>query len=252
MIERNDNRIVLGIYKSRRWKAGITIEKTIKELLLEMSEEEYRKFSSSLTPGKDNILGVRLPNLRKLAVRIAKDDWRAYLSEATTDTFEEVMLQGMVIGYVKEGLEVMLKLVSDFIPLIDNWSVCDSFCSGLKFTNKYREQVWEFLRPYLESDQEFELRFGLVMLLNYYVLPEYAPKAFNYFDLIHHEGYYVKMAVAWAISIYYIKLPELTLGYLKNCCLDDFTYNKALQKVRESLRVKDEEKDMIKKLKRRT
>lgn len=68
------------------------------------------------------------------------------------------------------------------------------------------------------------------MLLNYYVLPEYAQAAFEYLDRIHHDGYYVKMGLAWAISIYFIKMPEVTMNYLQKNQLDEFTYHKALQK----------------------
>ncbi len=215
-----------------------------------LAEEEYRQFSSTLTPGCKNILGVRLPKLRIMAKTIAKGDWRSYLAEAGADTFEEAMLKGMVIGYIKADLEEILTLTEEFIPLIDNWAVCDSFCSGLKITKKHKAQVWDFLKPYLESDKEYEIRFAVVMLLNYYVDPEYASMAFTYFDQIKHQGYYVKMAVAWAISIYFIKLPELTLHYLKENQLEEFTYHKALQKITESLRVDPETKDLIRQMRR--
>ena len=147
------------------------------------------------------------------------------------------MLQGMVIGACKADIEEVLHLTANFIPKIDNWAVCDSFCSSLKITKKHLSRVWDFLIPYLSSDQEFEIRFGLVMLLNYYVLPEYAQAAFEYLDRIHHDGYYVKMGLAWAISIYFIKMPEVTMNYLRKNQLDDFTYHKALQKILDSYRV---------------
>ncbi len=244
---------------------------SIQERLYELADEEYRAFSQKLTPGKTNILGVRLPVLRKLAGEIAKEDWRAYLKEAMEDSIEpqateqgneaeaskeetsmeEVLLQGMVIGKCKADIEEILYLTAAFIPKIDCWPVCDSFCTSLKITNNHRERVWEFLQPYLRSDKEYEIRFGVVMLLNYYVLPEYAPSAFAHFDRIVQEGYYVKMAVAWAISIYFIKLPELTLPYLRDNQLDDFTFNKALQKITESYRVEQDTKEMIRGMKRK-
>ena len=244
---------------------------SIQERLYELADEEYRAFSQKLTPGKTNILGVRLPVLRKLAEEIAKEDWRAYLKEAMEDSIEpqateqgneaeaskketsmeEVLLQGMVIGKCKADIEEILCLTAAFIPKIDCWPVCDSFCTSLKITNNHRERVWEFLQPYLRSGKEYEIRFGVVMLLNYYILPEYAPSAFAHFDRIVHEGYYVKMAVAWAISIYFIKLPELALSYLRDNQLDDFTYNKALQKITESYRVEQDTKEMIRGMKRK-
>jgi len=227
------------------------MERTIKEQLKELAEEKYRIFTSSLNPGKDNILGVRTPILRKISIEIAKGDWRTYLDEAEDDSMEEVMLQGMVIGNCKADVEETLQLAVAYIPKIDCWSLCDGFCGGLKITEKNRERVWEFLQPYLSSDREYEIRFGVVMLLGYYVLPEYAPLAFCHFDRIKQEGYYVKMAVAWAISVYFIKLPELTMEYLKQCNLDKFTFNKALQKITESFRVDNETKEIIRGMKRK-
>lgn len=226
------------------------MEPTIREQLEQSADEKYRIFSSSLTPGKNNILGVRIPTLRKMAVKLAKGDFRRYLSEASDDSMEEVMLQGMVIGCCKIEVEETLKLASGFIPKIDCWPVCDGFCSGLKIAKTHPERVWEFIQPYLSSMKEYEIRFGVVMLL-YYLNPEYAPRAFAHFDRIKHEGYYVKMAVAWVLSMYYVNLPELTLSYLKDNDLDDFTYNKALQKITESLRLDQDTKVMIRGMKRK-
>jgi len=227
------------------------MEQTVREQLYQLAEEKYRIFSSSLLPGKENILGVRIPLLRKIAQKIAKEDWRAYLVSAENDYLEEVMIQGMVIGSAKADIEELLQYAAKFVPLIDCWSICDSFCSGLKFTNKNKERVWEFLQPYLLSDKEYEIRFGVVMLLSFYVTPEYVSLAFAHFDRIKHTGYYVMMAVAWAVSVYYIKFPEQTYGYLKNNTLDDITFNKALQKITESYRIEDKTKEMIRGMKRK-
>lgn len=106
----------------------------IKEQLIQMADQDYKKFASALIPNIDNMLGVRLPKLRKLAQQLAKNEWRSYLAEAESDYFEEVMLQGMIIGYVKSDIEVVLEAAADFVPKINNWSVCDSFCAGLKMT----------------------------------------------------------------------------------------------------------------------
>lgn len=224
---------------------------TIREQLNHLADEKYRVFSSSLLPGRENILGVRLPLLQKMASDIAKGDWQGYLAKAEDNTFEEVMLQGLVIGKLKGNIEEILVLVEQFIPKIDCWSICDSFCSGLKITRSHKERVWEFIQPYLESNQEYEVRFGVVMLINYFISSEYAPFAFQHFDRIKLDEYYVKMAVAWAISIYYIQLPEITMEYLKNNDLDDFTYNKALQKITESRQIDQHTKQIIKEMKRK-
>lgn len=223
----------------------------IREELLKLSEEKYREFSSRLIPGVDNILGVRLLYLRKIAKSIAKKDWREYLKSANNTYFEEVMLQGMVIGYVKDSnIEEILVYIKNFIPKINNWSVCDSFCSGLKITNKNKEIVWEFLKKYLSSEKEYEVRFAVVMLLNYYIDEEYIRKVLKELDKVNHDGYYVKMAVAWAVSMCYVKFEDITLEYLNNNNLDDFTYNKSLQKICESLKIDNERKVLIKSMKR--
>ncbi len=230
----------------------------VREQLENLAEEKYRLFSSSLTPGKNNILGVRVPKLRKLAKTILKDDWHGYLLRAMEtskeaseeETMEEVMLQGLVIGGCKAEIEEKLKLVAAFIPKIDCWPVCDTFCGELKIAATHHERVWEFIQPYLGSEKEYELRFGVVMLLHY-LEPEYAPLAFAHFDQIKQEGYYVKMAIAWVLSMYYVKLPEITMEYLKKNQLDDFTFHKTLQKIRESLRVDDDTKQLMKSMRRK-
>lgn len=227
------------------------MDKTVRERLFELVDEEYRQFHSSLLPGTNNILGVRLPRLRELAKELAKGDWRAYLASAQDEYYEEVMLQGLVIGYAKAGIEEILSYVSAFAPKINNWGVCDSFCSSLKITKQHMARVWQALQPYLLSQKEFELRFGIVMLLDFYIDDEYIDQVLTLLDGAKHEAYYVKMAVAWAISICFIKYPAKTMTYLQNNTLDDFTYNKALQKITESFRVDKETKALIRSMKRK-
>lgn len=232
-------------------KGSKALEKTIREQLFELADYKYKEFSSSLLPEVDNIIGVRLPLLRKLAKMIAKGDWREYVKTADSVYFEEIMFQGMVIGYAKSDVEEILQYVTDFIPKINNWSVCDSFCTTLKITNNNMERVWNFLQPFLYSEEEYAVRFAVVMLLDYFVNLEYIDRVFELLNSIKHNGYYVKMAAAWAVSICYIKFPRITMNYLKNNSLDDFTYNKALQKITESLTVSKEKKLVIKNMKRK-
>lgn len=214
-------------------------------------DEKYRKFNQGLIPTSDLILGVRLPLLRSMAKYIARGDYRAYFSVAKDDTYEEILLQGLVIGFVKTDLEELLSLVRDFIPKINNWAVCDSFCSGLKAVEKNRAQFFHFLKSYLASNQEFQVRFAVVLLMDYYINEEYIDQLYPLLDEIRQDGYYVKMAIAWAISVCYIKFEEKTTDYLKENHLDDFTYNKALQKIIESNRVSAEKKAWIRGMKRK-
>ena len=226
------------------------MEKTLRERIFELADERYRKFQSGLLPGIDNILGVRLPDIRKLAKEISKGDWRGYLSEAQDDYYEEIVLQGLVIGYAKADIEEILHSTAEFIPKINNWGICDSFCSNLKITQEHMERVWEFLQPYLGSGQEFEIRFAVVMLLNFYMNPQYIDRVLANLNTVKQDGYYAKMAVAWVVSICFVKFPEKTMPYLQKNNWDDFTYNKALQKIRESLCVDKNTKELIGKMKR--
>lgn len=222
---------------------------TVRRQLEVWAEEKYRRFSSMLTPGKDNILGVRIPLLRKLAKEILKEDWMTFLNEAGDASMEELILQGLVIAGCNISPSQKLNLAAQYVPKIDCWPVCDTFCNAFKLADTHKEMVWNFLQPYLQSDREYEIRFGVVMLLHY-ISPEYAPLAFLHFDRIKHEGYYVRMAIAWVISMYYAAYPDITLEYLKKNNLDTFTYNKAIQKIIESNRVNKTDKDTVRKMKR--
>ncbi len=216
--------------------------------LVSLADPKYRKFAAGLLPGTQNILGVRLPQLRRLAKEFAKGDWRSYLAAASDTTFEEIMLQGMVIGYADGKPEEMFGYIAAFVPKIDNWSVCDSFCAGLKITKQYPEEMWRFLQDYLKSDQEFAVRFGVVMTLWYFIDEDHLNEIFEIFDTIHHDGHYVKTAVAWAVSACYVKMPEKTTQYLAFCRLDEETYTKALQKIIESRCIDQETRTCIRRL----
>lgn len=225
-------------------------EKIRKELEI-IAEENYRIFAAKLIPNIDNLLGVRLPKLRKISKKIVQLDYEYYLAMDNHLYFEEVMLQGMIIGEIKLPWTERSRYVKQFISKIDNWSVCDSFCCGLKFEVSEKELVWQFLQPYFASDKPYDIRFAVVMLLFYFVDDEYAQKAFTLFDQIKNDDYYVKMAVAWAISIYFRELPTLTMSYLQKNQLDDWIYNKALQKITESLKVDSSTKIIIRSMKRK-
>ena len=207
-----------------------------------------------LHPGIENVLGIRIPALRRLGAQIAKDDWESYLQTADTYYMEERMLQGMVISNLKmKDTEAYLSLVARFIAIINSWSVCDTFdfYGKQRFVDKNKKRVWLFLEDRMKSDKEYEIRFGVVMAMAHYIDEEYIDNVLQWMDRISHEGYYVKMAVAWALSVCYVKFPQKTMNYLKENHLDDFTYNKALQKIIESYRVSTEDKEIIRSMKRK-
>ena len=223
----------------------------IREESINLADEKYKKFHSNLCPGVENILGVRLPILRKLSKDLSKNNYEDYLNNDNAKYYEEVMVEGLIIGYIKTDNETRLKYIRNFVPKINNWAVCDSFCNNLKFTKKSMSEVWDFILPYASSKNEFDVRFAVVMMLNFYIVDDYIDSVLSVLNNIHHDGYYVKMAVAWAISFAYIHFPDKTLFFLKNNNLDNFTYNKSLQKIIESNRVSTEYKDLMRSMKKK-
>ena len=229
----------------------ICVEIDIKAELVRLAEPEYAVFSRRLLPGTENVLGVRLPLLRRLARRIAKGDWAAYLDTAGDGSFEEVMLQGMVIGAICAPPQEVLARTAAFVPKIDNWSVCDSFCSGLKLARTHPEPVWEFLQSYFEDPRPFAVRFAVVMLLDYYIDAAHLESVLALLDGVPASEEPVSMAVAWAISMCFVFDPRRTMVYLQTCRLDALTYRRALQKIVDSRRVTTADKQAVRTLRAR-
>ena len=196
--------------------------------------------------------GISVPDLRKFAAKIARKDYEEFLEKDDFSTFELKLLHAFVIGYVKEDIKVLLKYFQDFIPQVDDWGINDSLCQNFRAARKYQEEVWEFLMNYRNSKREFESRIVSVTLLSHYLNDEYIDRVIEVLDSLNTDDYYSQMGVAWAIATVMGKYPEKCLNYLKskNCNLDKTTYNKSLQKIRESLRVSNEIKQMTKSMNR--
>lgn len=230
----------------------MTITENIRKELEALVDSKYREFHSSLVPGTENILGVRIPQLRLIAKKVAKgSEWREFVEANNTCCYEETMLKGMIIGMAGMELDEQISYISRFVPQINNWAVCDIFCGELKTAvRKGKETVWQFIQPYLKAEKEFERRFGIVMLFHY-IDEGHIDSLLEYADSFKHEAYYARMAMAWMISICFVKFPEKTLKHLKQSKLDNWTYNKALQKTTESLRIDKETKEVLRSMKRR-
>ncbi|MDE7416896.1 MAG: DNA alkylation repair protein [Lachnospiraceae bacterium] len=271
----------------------------IREILTQYTDEKYKEFSAGLIPGAKPLMGVRLPQLRQIAKSIVNDrENKARWQDETAGYdgvyediyFEETMLRGMLIGYgtAKKGVscEEGLAHFKEFIPYIDNWSVCDSFCNSFTFANRYREKVWEFMQPYLYSDQEYEVRVALILLLSQYLKYDsenkkiarnrkvcmadindsfpnqelsvstreqypYLEKILTTLNRPFEQGYYAQMAAAWLMAETFICFPYESARLLTDDChMDVWTYNKALQKIRESLNPDQAVKDYMKSLKK--
>ena len=208
----------------------------MKEYIALHSEKSYQEFSTKLLPGITGIQGVRLPILRKYVKEIEKqqivEEMLASFFDIPLDElwFEEIMIGGMLIGKLKE-IDKICFYVEKFIPYINNWSTCDSFCASLKQLKERdsKEVFWEFIQPYFKNDREFLARFAVVVTINYYQEQCYLEEIFKSFDKIVCQDYYAQMAISWALSMLYVKFPEETTIYIKTCELSDFTIRKSLQ-----------------------
>ncbi len=226
----------------------------LRQRLSAISDPDYRRFNASLLPGVEGILGVRMPQLRKIACKLLRGDWRKWIAEieaADTVCYEERMLQGLVISLAPCPIEERLAYTARFVPRIDNWAVCDAFCRKLRPDE--REAVWRFIQPYFRSDAPYDLRFAAVMSLQNFTDPEHVAELLQRLGAIQHEAHYVRMGVAWAVAECYSAAPERTGEWLTNDCpLDDRTYDKALQKIIESRRTADSVRQRLRTMKRRS
>lgn len=227
---------------------------TLQQQLMRLQDIKYQEFQRSLVPGKENIIGVRIPLLRAAAKKLLQGDHLNYLETALPlkdSYYEETIMQALIIAQGKMPLKTRLNYIVRFLPKIDNWAVCDIFCSALKEAKKYPADYWQLLQTCLHSDSPFTLRFAAVMLLSYYCKNTYAPQALQLLCAVKSDSYYVKMAVAWAVSVFYIHQPHLTLPLLQEQRLDKDTHNKAIRKICESLRTAPADKAALKKLKQK-
>lgn len=218
----------------------------ILEKFSELSDPKYKAFNESLIPGTSTAYGVRVPAIRNIARAVIKSSPEDFLKVSRPDSYEEIMLRGMVIAGMKLPVSDKLSLIEGFLPLIDNWAVCDTFCGDIKLRSPEEKRlIWEFMEPLFCDPREFYARFVLVMFLGHFVEPDYILRGLGAIEAITQEQYYVRMAAAWAVSVCYVKFPGETLPLLQRRTLPKFTQNKSIQKIRESYRVPKEDKDML-------
>ncbi len=216
-----------------------------------LQTEHQRKFNTKLIPTAANICGLRLPDVRKIAKEIIHDDWRQWLTTAENTYMEHIMLQGIVIATAPMECTERMQRLQGFIPKIDNWAVCDSVATSLKIRPADKEAWWQFAQARLDSEQTYEIRFGLVLMLHAFVEEKYLPAIFAHTSRIPCNEYYVSMAVAWLLSVCCVKFNGQTVRYLQNGTLDKETHNRTIQKCVESFRIPAETKEQLKQLRRK-
>jgi 3-methyladenine DNA glycosylase AlkD len=216
--------------------------------LLSLGDVKYANFSRKLTKTKYEFIGIKIPELRLIAQEIAQGNYLSFLSVTQTNYIEEIIIKGLVISHIKSDAS-FTKYFNDYLKLIDNWEINDIFCNSLKIMNN-NPKYFKICLKLAQSKQEFMTRVGLICILSHYINKSNLPKIYEALDNQHNHDYYAKMAASWLLCELYIKYPSETNTYLLNSKLDTWTFNKGIQKIRESHRVDKDTKEYLNSLKK--
>ena len=223
----------------------------IQKELFSRQDKEYMKFLSKLTPNvsEDTIIGVRIPEIRKLAKKLVKNnEYEDFLKELPHKYYDENLLHGAIISEIK-NFENCIQLLDNFLPFIDNWAVCDTISP--KIFKKHKKELIEKIKEWSQSDKTYTCRFGVEMLMTHFLDEDFKKEYLEMVANIHSEEYYVKMVIAWFFATALAKQWDYAVIYLENNRLDVWVHNKTIQKARESLRILEDKKGYLKRLKRK-
>ena len=223
-------------------------DKIVKELY-SLKDEKYGEFQSKLIPtvDKDTVIGVRTPELRKLAKEYARrDDVVSFLDDLPHEYFEENQLHAFIISGIKEYDDCILR-VNQFLPYVDNWATCDQMSP--KVFKKHRDKLINEISCWINSKDTYTIRFGIGTLMTHYLDEDFNPSYLSQVSGIRSDEYYVNMMIAWYFATALAKQYDEAVKYIEEQKLDDWTHNKAIQKAVESYRITDEQKAYLKTLK---
>ena len=221
----------------------------ILEILHTMKEEKYKNFSLKLLPKDTKLLGVRIPYLKKLAKEMVKDKRAELYLKVSPKEFiyqEEKMLYSLLISGTNQITQDKIIAIKKYVPFIKNWSECDTFCASLKCVNNDKKMYYDEFINYIQSEYEYEIRFFYVIALNYFLTDELLPQILHHIAQQKYVGFYDKMAVAWFLSIAYIKYPKKIEKYLQSTTIDTFVFQKTISKICDSFKVTKATKEKIK------
>ena len=216
----------------------------IKRRLSELSSLKIQEFSKKLIPNSLPILGCKIPDVRKLAKEICKGDFYLFLKEYDASSYELQLCYAYVISAAKMSIEERISYLRVFVKEIQDWAVCDGLISSLKCTIKHQKEMFEFIKEYQDSHQEFEVRFLAEMLMWYYITPEYVEISCQIIQGLCIDQYYAKMGVAWFIATLMVSYKEQAYFLLEHI-EDPITVHFAIRKIRDSYRIDIEDKNRV-------
>lgn len=223
----------------------------IRRELFGLQDVKYRDFQGKLLPTVDpeRIIGVRTPELRKLAKQMAKrEDIHLFLQALPHDYFDENQLHAFILSEMKDFPDC-LKAVSEFLPFVDNWATCDQLSP--KVFRKHLPELLAEIRRWLGSGETYAVRFGIGMLMEHYLGEAFEREYPEMVAAVNSEEYYVRMMAAWYFATALAKQYEAALPYLEERRLDPWTHNKTIQKAIESYRITPEQKEYLRSLRLR-
>lgn len=214
-----------------------------------LKEKEYADFQAKLVPTIEpsTILGIRVPKLRALAKSYMRDqECQVFLDSLPHNYYDENMLHAILISEMKDYDKCINRLEA-FLPYVDNWAVCDIMSP--KLFKRYRGDLMTRIKVWIASEETYTIRFGLGMLMTHFLDEDFRPEYLDMASSIRSDEYYVNMMIAWFFATALAKQWEVSLPYIEDKRLDDWTHKKAIQKARESLRISKEKKEYLKGLK---
>lgn len=221
----------------------------IKDELFKLQDKKYGEFQTKLIPtaNPDAFIGVRTPDLRNLAKRIVKENsYKEFLKELPHQYFDENQLHAFIISEIKDYDEC-LNYINEFLPYVDNWATCDQMSP--KIFKKHPDKLIEQIKVWMKSKETYTIRFGIGMLMQYYLDDNFKPEYLKLVSKIKSQEYYVNMMIAWYFATALAKQYENTLPYIEEKKLDTWTHNKTIQKAIESYRITPEQKEYLRSLK---
>ena len=217
--------------------------------LFRLQDKGYAALQKTIitTAGENSIIGVRTPDLRKLAKKLSGDeDTALFLAALPHEYFDENQLHAFVISLEKE-FDKCVQSVEAFLPFVDNWATCDQLSP--KAFSKEPEKLLPYIRTWIRSDQPYTVRFAVGMLMQHFLGDRFDTKYADMVASVRSDEYYVNMMIAWYFATALAKQYPAVLPYLEEKRLDAWTHNKAIQKSVESRRLTPEQKACLKTLK---
>ena len=213
---------------------------------LAQGNESYAAFNQRIVNTKMPVIGVRVPDLRRLARELAPDMSAADISKLLTaknKSFDYVLLCGLMITHARLDDRTAINLAKQYLPRVDSWAHIDIFVEKKR---RFADEVWwDFALECLQNEVEFTVRYGVVSLMTNFLDELHIDQVFAVLRKVTSDGYYVKMALAWLYATTAVNFFELTLAELENGHIDAWTRNKAYQKMRESRRFTPEQQAII-------